>query len=102
MIAAAKRTSEIIQFARFVVSCFNSQVKASRTQNKELGEAATLMQYIIGLIGWVTRTPDCKFLPTPVGRQWRLMADVVTRSILVCVAFTAGAVCLALWFDHAM
>jgi hypothetical protein len=39
---------------------FRSKVTASRSRNRELGEAASLMQYIIGLIGWVTRTPSCE------------------------------------------
>jgi hypothetical protein len=53
--------AEIAEVAGDMATQFNKKVAASRSRNKELGEAGSLMQYLIGLIGWLTRTSNCEY-----------------------------------------
>jgi hypothetical protein len=94
---------QIVEVAGNIATSFNKKVEASRSRNKELGDAASLMQYIIGGVGWVTRTPDCESSrPSLVGERQRLTEGIVTRSTVICLAFTGGAVAIAMLFDHPM
>ncbi len=51
---------QIVEVAGNIGTGFNNRVEASRSRHRELRDAASLMQHIIGGVGWVTRTPDCE------------------------------------------
>ncbi|BEJ14101.1 hypothetical protein CspHIS471_0312750 [Cutaneotrichosporon sp. HIS471] len=62
------------------------RITASRVHNPEIGGAGNLMEYLIAIIGPVTRTEN---LP-----MW--------RSIVVCALITAGSVAMAMLYEHPM
>ncbi len=68
MSRAAKTVAKWKEYSRDV----KKRITASRVRNSEIGEAGNLMEYLIAIVGPVTRTEDCEAAP----RQADGSADV--------------------------